>query len=73
MMMIIKITVMIMMMMMMMPGTFFHGVHLKTIEDNNSKLEDILDSVHLGYCWYSDPKWTRKRKDYYVFSVKSKS
>ena len=21
--------------------------HLKTIEDNNSKLEDILDSVHL--------------------------
>ena len=45
-----------------MPGTFFHGVHLKTIEDNDSKLEDILDSVHLGYYWYSDQKWTRERK-----------
>ena len=32
----------------------YHGAYLKTIEDNNSKLEDILDSVHLGYYWYSD-------------------
>ena len=34
----------------------YHGAYLKTIEDNNSKLEDILDSVHLGYYWYSDQK-----------------
>ena len=33
-----------------------HHSHLKTIEDNNSKLEDILDSVDLDwrYCFDSD-------------------
>ena len=49
--------IIVMMMMMMMMALFsYHGAYLKTIEDNNSKLEDILDSVHLGYYWYYGQK-----------------
>ena len=28
-----------------------HHRHLETIEDNNSKLEDILDSINLDFRW----------------------